>query len=104
MTITVNLLQVTGPAGSAGTVLSTQAIAAPSTWTELTSLNNIPTGGALVQASSDAEQFRLFVMPPSVAAVPPPTNGLLLERFGDGSAYVSETEYGTGSRVWVKAA
>lgn len=106
MTITVNLLQMTGPASAGGTVLGTQSIAAPSTWTELTDLaGTIPPGGALAQAYSDAEAFRLFIMPPSVSAVPPPINGILVERYGSVTAALTiETEFGAGSRVWVKAA
>ena len=109
MTITANIIQSHKNAGAAGTVLGTQAVAAPASWTRLTDLDNdIPTGGALLQISSDAEAFRFAVMPPTSAAntsqadVLPRDNGVLVPYFGAGSAEIDAVAY--GSQVWVKAA
>lgn len=109
MTITANIIQSHKNAGAAGTVLGTQAIAAPASWTRLTDLDNdIPTGGALLQISSSASAFRYAVMPPistantSQADQLPRDNGVLVPNFGAGSAEVEPVAF--GSQVWVKQA
>lgn len=109
MTITARIVQSHKNAGAAGTVLGTQAIAAPASWTRLTDLDNdIPTGGAILQISSDAEAFRFAVMPPQSAANTsqadqlPRDNGTLVPYFGAGSTEIEAVPF--GAQVWVKQA
>ena len=109
MAITANIVQSHKNAGAAGTVLGTQNLAAPASWTRLTSLNNtIPTGGALLSISSDAEAFRFAIMPPqsasntSQADRPPRDNGTLVPAWGAGSADIDAVPF--GSQIWVKRA
>ena len=109
MTITANLLKTDGPAGSAGTVLATQAVAAPANWTRLTDLDNFtPVGGAKLVISSDAEAFRFAVMDPvsskdaASADRVPRTNGVLVPWFGTGAEDEETVPY--GAQIWVKAA
>lgn len=112
MTITVNTLKMVGPGSGAGAVLATQSLAAPATWTRLTNLEPVPSGGCIVQASSDAEQFRIALVPPvsaqdaAAADMVPRDNGFLVERFGGSPAAVwyDDVEYGPGTQVWVKQA
>ncbi|OQW82785.1 MAG: hypothetical protein BVN31_07435 [Proteobacteria bacterium ST_bin15] len=109
MTITVQLLRTTGAASSAGTQIGSQAIAAPANWTKLTTLGTIPTGGAMLKATSDAEAFRIAVMDPisigDAAAVdrPPRDNGVLVPTFGAASQGYTDP-VPAGAQVWVKAA
>ncbi len=109
MTITVQLLRTTGPAGSAGTQIGSQAVAAPANWTKLTTLGTIPTGGAMLKATSDAEAFRIAIMDPlssgdtAAADRPPRDSGLLVAWFGSASQGHSDT-VPPGAQVWVKAA
>lgn len=109
MAITATITQVTGPAGAAGTVIGTQALAAPSNWTKLTTLGTIPTGGARLKVTSDAEAFRVAVMDPeqtenaAAAARPPRDNGVLVPLFGSGSRGY-EADIPRNSQVWVKQA
>ena len=111
MTITANLVQTNGAASAAGTVIGTQAIAAPASWTKLTTLGVIPTGGAVLQISSDAEAFRYFVMDPressnaSTPDVAPPHNGILVPWYGGTVSTVTDNiEAGQNAQVWVKQA
>lgn len=109
MAITANIIQSHKNAAAAGTVLGTQTIAAPAAWTRLTSLDNtIPTGGALLSVSSDAEAFRFAVMPPDSAANTsqadrlPRDNGTLVPSWGAGSAEGDAVPF--GAQIWVKQA
>jgi hypothetical protein len=109
MAITANIVQSHKNAGAAGTVLGTQTIAAPANWTRLTSLNNtIPTSGALLSISSDAEAFRFAIMPPESSANTsqadrlPRDSGELVPSWGAGSTEVDAVPF--GSQVWVKQA
>ncbi len=109
MAITANIVQSHKNAGAAGTVLGTQNLAAPANWTRLTSLDNtIPTGGALLSISSDAEAFRFAIMPPDSAANTsqadqlPRDNGVLAPYFGAGAVEVDAVAF--GSQIWVKQA
>ena len=102
MTITVTMLQTAGAASAAGTQLGQQAIAAPATWTELTTLGTIPGGGCRLTFTSNAEAFRYLIMPPSASAVAPRTNGVLVPGIGVVAQEIPED--GGGSRVWVKRA
>ena len=108
MTIYANIIKSDGPAGSAGTVLGTQSISAPSTWTRLTSLDNtVPAGGAILEAYSDAEAFRVAIMAAvsaqdtAAADRVPRDNGTLIPYYGGVTAhqlfYIEK-----GSQVWVK--
>lgn len=110
MTIYANIIQSNGPAGSAGTVLGTQNLAAPSSWTRLTSLDNtVPAGGAILEAYSTAEAFRVAIMPAvsaqdtAAADSLPRDNGVLIPYYGGVTAhqlfYIEK-----GSQVWVKQA
>ncbi len=107
MTITAQILQNTGPATAAGTVLGSQSIAAPAAWTRLTGLDGtIPKGGAVLNISSDAEAFRYAVMDPAsaqdtaAADRAPPHNGDLVT--GIGAPGRDTVPY--GAQVWVKQA
>lgn len=110
MTIYTNIIKSDGPAGSAGTVLGTQSISAPSTWTRLTSLDNtVPAGGAILEAYSDAEAFRVAIMDAvsaqdtAAADRAPRDSGTLIAEYGGVTAhqlfYIEK-----GSQVWVKKA
>lgn len=110
MTIFANIIKSDGPAGSAGTVLGTQSISAPSTWTRLTSLDNtVPAGGAILKAYSDAEAFRVAIMDAvsaqdtAAADRIPRDSGTLIPYYGGVTAhqlfYIEK-----GSQVWVKQA
>lgn len=109
MTLTIQQLQVTGPASAAGTVLGSQVLAAPASWTRLTTLGTIPSGGSVIKASSDAEPFRIALIDPrssldtAAADYTPPHNGVLVPWFG---AYfiLEDVEAGPGTQVWVKQA
>lgn len=109
MTITATTTQTNGAPGAAGTQIGTQAIAAPASWTKLTTLGTIPTGGALVTLTSDAEAFRVAIMPPdsigdaSGADRQPRTNGVLVSRFGAGSEGYKQ-QIVQNAQVWVKQA
>lgn len=109
MTITATTTQTNGAASAAGTQIGTQAIAAPAAWTKLTTLGTIPTGGALLIVTSDAEAFRVAVMKPdSVANAAgadrePRNNGVLVSRFGATSEGY-KTPVGQNDQVWVKQA
>lgn len=109
MTITATITQVTGPAGAAGTVLATQAVAAPANWTRLTGLSGfVPAGGAKLNISSDAEAFRFEIVDPvssgdtAAADRTPRTNGVLVPWYGTGAD--DEDALALGSQVWVKQA
>lgn len=109
MTITATTTQVTGPAGAAGTVIGTQALAAPADWTKLTTLGTLPTGGAKLKVTSDAEAFRVSVVDPEQSSNdagadrPPRGNGILVPWFGtDSRGY--EIEIPRNAQVWVKQA
>lgn len=109
MTITAQLLRITGPAAGAGAQIGSQAIAAPAIWTRLTTLGTIPTGGAMLKAASDAEAFRVAVIDPvsagdtAAADRLPRDSGVLVPWFG-----LASQGYGInvppGAQVWVKAA
>lgn len=109
MSITASIIQTTGAPSGAGTVLATQTLSAPTSWTRLTDLDNsVPTGGAVLLVSSDAESFRFAKMDPrssgdtSSPDTPPPHNGDLVPNFGSGSEGYDHIAY--GSQVWVKQA
>lgn len=112
MTITVTTRKTTGPGSGAGVTILTTSLAAPAAWTRLTAIEPIPSGGCLLRASSDAEQFRISVVPPvssgDAAAIdnPPDDNGFLVGRFGGSplAAFDVDVEYGPGTQVWVKQA
>lgn len=112
MTITVTTLKTTGPGSGAGVTILTTSLAAPASWTRLTAVEPIPQGGCLVKASSDAERFRIAIVPPvssgDTAAVdnPPDDNGFLVENFGGSplATFNGDLEYGPGTQVWVKQA
>lgn len=109
MTITATTTQSTGAPGAAGTQIGTQAIAAPSTWTKLTTLGTIPAGGAVLTVTSDAEAFRVAIMEPdsigdaSGADRQPRTNGILVNRFGATSEGYKQ-QIVQNAQVWVKQA
>lgn len=110
MTIYAKIIKSDGPAGSAGSVLGTQSLSAPSSWTRLTSLNNtVPAGGAILEAYSNAEAFRVSIMDAlsaqdtAAADRTPRDNGTLIAEYGGVTAhqlfYIAK-----GSQVWVKRA
>ena len=110
MTIYANIIKSDGPAGSAGTVLGTQSLSAPSSWTRLTGLNNtVPAGGAILEAYSNAEAFRVAIMDAlsaqdtAAADRVPRDSGTLVAEYGGVTAhqlfYIEK-----GSQVWVKRA
>lgn len=109
MTITATTTQTNGAAGAAGTAIGSQALAAPATWTKLTTLGTTPTGGAELKVTSDAEAFRVAVMQPESvgntagADREPRDNGVLVNRFGAGSEGYSLL-VGQNDQVWVKQA
>ena len=110
MTITAQLIQVHGPASAAGTVIGTQAIAAPANWTRLTTFGTIPVNGAQFKISSDAEAFRFYVYDPvssqdAAQTVIPDIrhNGVLVPWF-NGYAVIDGIESGQNSQLWVKQA
>lgn len=95
----VRLLQVTGPAGSAGTVLATQNPTEGAAWAEVTGLGTIPPGGAILDIlANGGAAIRYAVMPPSVAPVVPAHNGDTIK--GTGSS--QDRHIPAGSRVWTK--
>lgn len=112
MTITVTTLKTTGSGSGAGATIITTSLAAPASWTRLTTIEPIPSGGCLLRASSNAEKFRISVVPPlssgDAAAIdnPPDDNGFLVERFGGSplAVFNIDMEYGPGTQVWVKQA
>lgn len=112
MAITVTTFNTTGPGSGAGAQILTTTLAAPATWTRLTAVEPIPSGGCLIRASSDAEKFRLAIVPPvssgdaAAADFVPRDNGILMERFGGTPLAVIDTdaEYGPGTQIWVKQA
>lgn len=112
MTLTVKTLKTTGPGSGAGATIATATLAAPAVWTRLTALEPVPDGGCLVQASSDAEAFRISLMPPVSAHDPAPEdltprdNGFLVERYGGfpAATWYDDVEYGPGTQIWVKQA
>lgn len=112
MTITVTTLKTTGPGSGAGATILTASLAAPASWTRLTAIEPIPSGGCLLKASSDAERFRIAIVPPvssgdaAAADNPPDDNGFLVERFGGSplAVFDDDIEYGPGTQVWVKQA
>lgn len=109
MTITAVTTQNTGPASAAGTQIGPQAIAAPANWTRLTTLGTFPTGGAMLNVTSDAEAFRVAVLDPeqsgndSGANRPPRDNGVLVPWPGAGTRGYS-TPLPRNAQVWVKQA
>jgi len=110
MTVYANILEVTGPALSGGTVLATTSLAPSAAWVRLTSLEpSIPTGGAHLQVYSTAEAFRYTIVPPvsamdaNSADYVPRNNGTLVPYYG--GAFASQIMYiEDGSQVWVKQA
>lgn len=110
MTITVTTLKTTGPGSGAGATILTTSLAAPASWTRLTNIEPIPSGGCLLKASSNAERFRIAIVPPvssgGAADNPPDDNGFLVERFGGSplATFDNDVEYGPGTQVWVKQA
>lgn len=109
MTITATTTQTNGAAGAAGTAIGSQALAAPGTWTKLTTLGTVPTGGALLTVTSDAEAFRVSISEPesignaSGADILPDDNGILVSRFGATSEGYREIIV-QNAQVWVKQA
>lgn len=109
MTITATTTQTTGAPAAAGTQIGTQALAAPASWTKLTTLGTIPTGGAKLTVTSDAEAFRVSVVPPdqssndSEADRPPRDNGVLVPWPGAGT-YGYQDMVPRNAQVWVKQA
>ena len=95
----VRLLQVTGPAGSAGTVIGTQNPTEGADWAEVTGLGTIPSGGAILDIlANGGAAIRYAVMPPSDAAVIPPHDGDIIKNTGS-----SENRHvPAGSRIWTK--
>jgi hypothetical protein len=110
MTITVTQIKSDGKAETGGTVIGSQTIAAPASWTRLTTLGVTPPGGAQLSLSSDAEAFRYAIIPPvsqqdtGAADIPPMHNGEYVPFFGAGSGKVEDLEYGPNCQVWVKQA
>lgn len=90
----VRTLQVTGPAGSSGTVLSTQNPTEGASWAEVTGLV-IPSGGAMLDVLANGGA----VMPPSDVAVIPPHNGEIVQN----TASCQGDHIPFGSRVWTKS-
>lgn len=109
MTITATLTQSNGAATAAGTAIGSEAIAAPASWTKLTTLGTIPTGGARLKVTSDAEAFRVSVSEPestgnaSGADILPDDTGILVNRFGATSEGFTDIIV-QNSQVWVKQA
>lgn len=94
----VRTLQVTGPAGSSGTVLSTQTPTEGASWAEVTGLV-IPSGGAMLDVlANGGAAIRFAVMPPSDTAVIPPHNGDIVQN----TASCQDIHIPFGSRVWTK--
>lgn len=95
---TVRLLQVTGPASAAGTVLGSQTPTEGASWAEVTGLGTIPSGGAIAEFTADGGvPIRIAVMPPSENAVIPPHNGDIIKTGWFGRRFVP-----AGSRLWTK--
>jgi hypothetical protein len=93
----VRTLQVTGPASSAGTALSTQNPAEGASWAEVTGLV-IPTGGAILDVNANGgAAIRFAVMPPSENPVIPVHNGDIIA-----NAAFNQRHVPAGSRVWTK--
>jgi hypothetical protein len=108
MTITVELRTLGGNPTAANTLVGSQSIAAPSTWTRMTGLGTVTRGGRIL-AYSDAEPFRILVVDPvestnTSGPIPDPrSNGVLVPWFGAG-AQLFEDRVGPNEQVWVKAA
>ena len=95
---TVRLLQVTGPASAAGTVLGSQTPTEGASWAEVTGLGTIPSGGAILEVTADGgAAIRVAVMPPSETAMIPPHNGGIIKQGWFGCRHIP-----AGSRVWTK--
>lgn len=108
MTITVELRTLGGNPTAANTLVGSQAIAPPATWTRLTTLGSVTRGGRIL-ASSDAEPFRILIIDPVESTNPsgptpdPRSNGILIPTFG-ANAKVFEERVIANSAVWVKQA
>ena len=95
----VSLLQVTGPASAAGTVIGSQNPTETGTWARLTGLGTIPPGGALLDVNANVEAIRVAVVPNDGPGLfpPPPHNGDIV---GLGRPFRVEIE--ANSQVWTK--
>lgn len=108
MTITVELRTLGGNPTAANTLVGSQAIAAPATWTRLTTLGTVTRGGRIV-AYSDAEPFRILVIDPVESTNPagptpdPRNNGMLVPWYGPG-AQIFDDRVVANEQVWVKQA
>ena len=93
----IRLLQVTGAASAAGTVLATQNPTEGAAWAEVTGLGTIPSGGAMLDVSANAGAIRFAVMPPDTSPVIPPHNGEVVQNGASRRQHIP-----TGSRVWTR--
>lgn len=78
----VRLLQVTGPASAAGTVLGIQNPVEGASWVRVTGLGAIPSGGAMLDVlANGGAPIRLAILPDDGpgAAPPPPHNGFIVQ-------------------------
>jgi hypothetical protein len=92
----IRLLQVTGPATAAGTVLATQNPTEGAAWAEVTGLGTIPPGGAMLEVTANAGTFRFAVMSPGFASAPP-HSGQIVQ-----NGAVWRQPIPAGSRVWTR--
>ncbi len=95
----VSILQVTGPASAAGTVLGTQSPTEGASWARLTGLGTIPPGGALLDVNANSADIRVAVVPNDGPGLfpPPPHNGDIVQL---GRPFRVEIE--ANSQVWTK--
>lgn len=93
----VRMLQVTGPASAAGTVLGTQSPTEGASWAEVTGLGTITPGGALLDVNANTAAIRLAVLPVDVTGNPPPHAGDIIQLGATLQRHVPAT-----ARVWTR--
>jgi hypothetical protein len=94
----VRLLQSTGPASMAGTVLASQTPTESAAWLEVPAVTAaIPSGGAQIEITANAGAIRVTILPPGHNLTNPVNNGHLIA-----SGAVFRDALAVGSRVFTK--
>ncbi|MDP2800806.1 MAG: hypothetical protein Q8O26_02885 [Phreatobacter sp.] len=94
----VRLLQSTGPASAAGTVLTSQTPTETAAWVEVPAVTAaIPSGGAQIEITANAGAMRVAILRPGHNITNPLNNGHLIA-----SGAVYRDALAAGSRVFIK--
>ncbi len=94
----IRLLQSTGPASQAGTVLASQSPTETAAWVEVPAVTAaIPSGGAQIEVTANTGAVRVYVLPSSANPTNPLNNGHLIAA---GAVYRDALT--AGSRVFTK--